>query len=404
MKTNHRPKIGRAVGRALGGAVDEAVGLAMGAASSLHHALHAPVELPGLHRDRPDPGAPPGIDEIADIHVAPQPGTVNITCIDYSAARVEVTDVTDLDAFLAAPRPDWATVRWINVDGLHPYTINRFREKFGFHTLAAEDVLHVPQRPRMEPYPNHLFLTTRMLRMEETGLCVEQVAIFFYGSTVLSFQEDHQGDVWGPLRKRLQTPGSKVRECDGGFLLYSMLDAIIDHLFPIIEHYGDLLEEMEEYVVERPGPVIVRKLHAVRRQMVLLRRVIWPTRLMLNDLQTSEFEALTPTTKTYLRDVHEHALQLIDVVETYRDMASGMIELYLSAVSFRMNEIMKVLTIIATLFIPITFLAGVYGMNFKHMPELEVWWAYPLFWAICIATVASLLGWFYHRGWIFNRK
>jgi magnesium transporter len=391
-RNKHRPHLGRTVGRA----IDSALG-------KFGQALGSTIHIP-KSRTRAataiNPGAPPGVEHLANVDKPPAPNEVIITVIDYCPDRVEYTDVTNLDEFLGAPRPEWAAVRWINVDGLHPYIVNKFREAMHFHTLAAEDVLHVPQRPRVEPYDNHLFLVTRMLRLLQGKLICEQVSFFFWCDTLLTFQEKIKGDVWGHVRERVSTKASKVRQGDTGFLLYSLLDALVDELFPIVEEYGDVLEDIEEKVIDAPGPEVVRRLHGIRHDMVMLRRVIWPTRLMLNDLQTREDSPLKPAVRMFLRDVHEHALQLIDIVETYRDMAGGMMELYLSSVSFRMNEIMKVLTIMATLFIPITFLAGVYGMNFKYFPELEYRWAYPAFWGVCLLVIGGLLIFFYRKGWL----
>jgi len=346
------------------------------------------------------PGAPPGIESNPQVHELPEAGAVAIRYIDFGPERAEAGEISDLEAFLAKPRPDWAAVRWIDVAGLHPQVINRFRSHYGFHTLSAEDALKVPQRPRVEPYPDYLFIVASMVRRTEERFTTRQVSFFFYGPTLLSFQEDQGGDVWSGVRQRLQVSGSNLRLGDGGFLLYSLLDAMVDHVFPVVEHFGDALEELEDRILEAPSTEQSRELHTMRRKMLELRRLLWPMRLMIHDLEMEEFPNLSPNVKLYLRDIHEHAVQLIDVIETYRDMASGMIELYLSSISYRMNEIMKVLTIIATIFIPITFLAGVYGMNFRYMPELEWRSGYWLFWAICGVTVAGLLYYFRRKGWL----
>lgn len=346
------------------------------------------------------PGSPAGIENAPHVDIPPEPGAVSIRCIDYGPERASIADIEDLEAFLAQPRPKWAKVRWIDVAGLHPQIINRFRQHYGFHTLAAEDALHVPQRPRVEPYPDYLFIVASLFRQEGDKLRTGQVSIFFYGDILLSFREEHIDDGWAMVRQRISVPGSNLRQADGGFLLYSLLDITIDHLFPVVEHFGDILESLEERILDDPSPELSRDLHSVRRKLLDLRRIIWPMRLMIHDLQSGAFPNLSSKARTYLRDVHEHAVQLIDVVETYRDMTSGMIELYLSAISYRMNEVMKVLTIIATIFIPITFLAGVYGMNFEVMPELRWGWGYALFWIICAIIVIGLLRYFRRKGWL----
>lgn len=347
------------------------------------------------------PGSPPGIESTPLVDVPPEPGAVSISCVDYGPDRASVFDVPDLEAFLSQPRPAWSTVRWVNVAGLHPQVINRFRQAYGFHTLAAEDALKVPQRPRIEPYPDFQFIVAKMIRQLDGKFTSGQVSIFFYANLLLTFQEEPDGaEVWSTIRQRIQAPGSTLRQGDAGFLLYSILDALIDHIYPVVEHYGDLLETLEDRILEEPTTALSRELHSVRRKLQELRRMIWPMRTMINDLQSSETPNLSSTVRTYLRDVHEHSVHLIDVVETYRDMASGTIELYLSSVSYRMNEVMKVLTIIATIFIPITFLAGVYGMNFRVMPELNWEWSYAVFWLICVATVIGLIRFFRRKGWI----
>jgi len=350
------------------------------------------------------PGSPPGIESTPLVDVPPEPGAVSISCVDYGPDRADAFDVPDLEAFLSRPRPAWSAVRWVNVAGLHPQVINRFRQAYGFHTLAAEDALKVPQRPRIEPYPDYQFIVATSFRQVEGKFTSGQVSIFFYGNLLLTFQEERDGaEAWSTIRQRIQTPASTLRQGDAGFLLYSIIDALIDHVFPVVEHYGDLLETLEDRIIEEPTTALSRELHSARRKLLELRRMIWPMRMMIHDLQSSDSPNLSSTVRTYLRDVHEHSVQLIDVVETYRDMASGMIELYLSAVSYRMNEVMKVLTIIATIFIPITFLAGVFGMNFRVMPELNWEWGYAIFWLICVATVVGLIRFFRRKGWIGER-
>lgn len=345
-------------------------------------------------------GAAPGIEAFPERTSPPPPGDVAITCIDYGPERGEERVVDDLDRFLASPRPAWAKVRWLNVDGLHPWVVDRLRLAYGFHSLNAEDVLRSRERPRVERHPDHVFVVASMLQRIDGRLVTRQVSFFLYESLLISFQPDRRDDVWTPVRQSIRRQESIVRNAEAGFLLYSLLDQMIDHLFPVVEELGDELEEAEESVLGRPEPSVARAIHSIRREMVQIRRVIWPMRLMLHDLQTGEERLISPTTSTYLRDVHEHALQLIDLVEIFREMASGMVELYLSANSYRMNDIIKVLTIISTIFIPITFLAGVWGMNFRHMPELASRWGYPAFWILSLLIAGGLLLYFRRKGWI----
>lgn len=386
--------------RPLGNAIGVAAGTVGKIGKAIGSSLRIPVTRGIRTRVKPvTPGAPAGIEHLPETRVPPSSGEVAITCIDYNPDRVHGFDVDDLESFLATDRPDWCAVRWINVDGLHPHVVNRFRETYNLHTLAAEDVLHVPQRPKVESYTNHLFLTMQMVTVHDGQLMTEQVGMFFLTNTLITFQE-RRGDVWQPIRDRIHKEGTRVRQHDTGYLLYSLIDAIVDHCFPILEYYGDLLEQFEDMAVNNPTPHLLQSLHTTKRELVLLRRLMWPTRELLDRLYRNEGDNLSPTAKTFIRDVYDHTIQLVDIVETYREMASGLTDLYISAVSNRMNEIMKVLTIMASIFIPITFLAGVYGMNFRYFPELNWQWSYAVFWAICITTVTSLLVYFYRKGWI----
>ncbi len=378
------------------------------AADAVHRLLKTPIRLPGLRgqhvkarasavaRDRPLSG----IESLPDIDKPPAPGRVQFRCYDYSPDHHRVTEIDDLLAWLDQPRPDDAEVRWVNVDGLHPWVVNQFKNKYGFHTLAAEDVLHTPQRPKVEPFDNHLFVVLNMLTLRDGALATEQVSVFLFRDTLLTFQE-RQGDVWEPIRRRIEKEGSRQRKFStSAYLLYALLDAIIDQCFPILEHYGDTLEEMEATIADNPTPQVLARLHGIKRELVMLRRLLWPTRELLGRLHEDEEEMLTPNARTFMRDVYDHAIQLVDIVETYREMAGGMTDLYLSSVSDRMNEIMKVLTIIGSLFIPITFLAGVYGMNFEHIPELGWKGAYPTFWIACGVVLTAMVTFFWRKGWI----
>jgi len=353
------------------------------------------------------PGAAPGVehDEIAKLPSGAEP--VRITCVDYSPDEVMVHEIDDLRDFLDRHRPEWSVVRWINVDGLSDMgVIHGLASKYNLHPLAIEDLLHVPQRPKVEPYSGdgselqaRLFIIARMLRIKEERLNSEQISIFLGHKTVLTFQED-RGDVWDPVRQRIDTKGSRLRSNDASFLTYSLLDAIVDHCFPILEYYGDRLEDLEDLVLDRPQRETINAIHQVKRDLLLLRRAAWPMREMLSTLQRDPHECMGDVTRVYLRDVTDHLVQIIDIIETYRELASDLTETYMSSVSNRMNEIMKVLTIIGTIFIPLTFLAGVYGMNFRHFPELDKEWAYPVFWGVCTLVAGVMLVLFRRGGWL----
>jgi magnesium transporter len=352
------------------------------------------------------PGSAAGIEPHELTPVPATPVSVRITVIDYSPDRVAFEDIQDLPAFIDEHRPEWSAVRWINVDGLGDLGVIRaLAEKYRLHPLAIEDVLHVPQRPKVQAYEEadgfqaRLFIVVRELEVREGLLHSEQVSIFVGHRTVMTFQE-MPGDVWDPVRQRIRTPGSAVRRNDASFLAYSLIDAVVDEAFPILEHFGDRMEELEDRVLQRFSPDTIQEIHRIKRELLLVRRALWPMREVLQRMQRDPHECFSDVTRTYLRDVYDHAVQAIDIVETYREMATGLTETYMTAMSNRMNEIMKVLTIMGTIFIPLTFLAGVYGMNFHHFPELEWRWAYPLFWAICLVTAGGMVAWFRHRGWL----
>ncbi len=396
---SHKPA-NHSIGSLIGGAIDTAVGGVGTVGKFVGSALH----LPGLghhthRRQRRKPGDIAGIDHLPDVQTPPPPDTVYIQCIDYSPDRVEVTDAKDIDAFLAREQPEWAAVRWINIDGLHPYVIHRASRALGMHTLAAEDVLHVPQRPRVEPYDEDLFIIARMMRLIDDKLTSEQVSLFLRRGLVVTFQELH-GDVWQPIRERIHKQGSRLRTHDPSFLVYALLDAIVDHCFPILERYGDLLEDLEAQVLTRADAHLLSRIHGIKRELSVLRRVMWPMREVISAIRESELGVISDISRTYLRDVYEHTVQIVEIIETFREVAGGLTDLHMSAVSNRMNETMKVLTIMASLFIPITFLAGVYGMNFEYIPELGWRYGYPAFLCICLGTVAGLLWYFRRKGWI----
>ncbi|MBP1625375.1 MAG: Magnesium and cobalt transport protein CorA [Acidobacteria bacterium] len=284
--------------------------------------------------------------------------------------------------------------------------IHALASKYELHPLAIEDLLHIPERPKVESIGGsesemqaRLFIIARMLQLHGNDLENEQISIFLGHKTVLTFQET-RGDVWDPIRQRIQTKGSRLRINDASFLVYALVDAIVDHCFPILEHFGDLLEDLEDEVLSNPQRTIIGAIHKVKRDLLQLRRVAWPMREVISLLQREPHECMSDVTRIYMRDIYDHIVQIIDIIETYRELASDLTETYISSVSNRMNEIMKVLTIIGTIFIPLTFLAGVYGMNFRHFPELNWVWGYAVFWGICLAVSLVMLYAFHRRGWL----
>ena len=344
------------------------------------------------------PGQSPGIENMEGVNQAPEPETVRVQWCDYSETKIEWHE-GEMDEFHVSKRPVWAGQRWVNVTGLHPHAVNQLRQKYQFHTLAAEDVMLTSQRPKTEVFDRYIFTVLRMMRMEGEHLVQEQVSMFLFEKTIITFQE-LPGDVWGPIRERLNRGGARLRTYPISYLFYAQLDAVVDHFFPILESYGQKLEDLEEQVLDDPGPKVQQAIHGIKRELSILRRVMWPLREVANELHRSENSLVSFEVRTFLRDVYDHALQIIEIVEMHREQAGSLNDLYMSAVGNRMNEIMKVLTIMAPFFIPITFVAGVYGMNFEHIPELGWHYSYFVFWGVCLSIVTGLGVFFWRRGWI----
>ena len=354
------------------------------------------------------PGAAPGIEHDEIRNLAGRSEQASITCFDYAPDNVSKQEITDLNEFLDRHRPYWSVVRWINVDGLSDMNvIHALATKYELHPLAVEDLLNVTQRPKIEAYGGEgsdirarLFIIARMLEIEDNSLRQEQVSIFLGHNTVLTFQESPGGDVWDSIRRRIETKGSRLRSNDASFLVYSLLDAIIDRCFPILETYSERAEELETLILEHTSRSTINDIHRFKRDLLLIRWAIWPMREVVSSLKRDEHECVGETARIYLSDLYDHVVQIIDIIETYREIASDLTETYMSSISNRMNEVMKVLTLIGTIFIPLTFLAGVYGMNFRYFPELDQVWAYPAFWVASVLVAAVMLLFFRRRGWL----
>ncbi len=362
------------------------------------------LELPTRFRQG-EPGARPGID-LADLATMPVPAErVPITCIDYAPDRVETRHITDFEDFIATRRAPWVRVRWINVDGLKdPAAIRALALKYGLHPLAIEDLMSREQRPKIDAYraengrPAYLYLIIRMVQLVEGKLESEQISMFVGKEIVITFQEA-PGDIWDPIRERIEKEGSRLRELDASYLAYTLIDSIVDHCFPVLEHYGDRLEELEDLVLDRPDRNTITEVHQVKRELLLLRRAVWPMREVVNGMQREPHECLSETTRMYLRDVYDHLIQIMDIIETYREVGTSLTETYMTSMSNRLSEVMKVLTVIGTIFIPLTFLAGVYGMNMA-IPENRWHGSYGLFWVVCLLLAGGMLHWFRKRGWL----
>jgi magnesium transporter len=353
------------------------------------------------------PGAAPGVEHDEIVALTGTSGGIRVTCIDYSPGELLVQDVDDLKEFLGHHRPSWSVVRWINAEGLGDMdVIHALATKYELHPLAVEDILDVSQRPKVEFYGGEdsdlrarLFIVARALQVSEGELLHEQVSMFLGHATILTFQE-RASAMWEPIRQRLKVRSSRLRGSDASFLAYSLLDTIVDRCYPILEEYGDRAEELETRILERSQRDTINEVHQLKRDLLLLRRIVWPLREVVSRLRREPHECVSDTTRIYLNDLYDHVVQIIDIVETYREIATALTETYMSSVSNRMNEIVKVLTIIGTIFIPLTFLAGVYGMNFHYFPELDQQWAYPAFWVVCIAVAGIMLVVFRRRDWI----
>ncbi len=316
----------------------------------------------------------------------------------HEQADVSLADIKGL-------RERWPVV-WVDAAGLgDPDLIRRLAESFGVHALAIEDILHVRQRPKLEPYSDHLYLVLRMAEWTGT-LETEQISLFLGPGWVLTFQEDRPGDCFGPVRERLRNPERLLRTRGADHLAHALIDSVVDSLFPALEAIGERIEEVESMVLERPDPSAAHDVQAIRRDLLLLRRVAWPAREALAALQRDPSPLISADARLQLRDCHDHAVQIVDLVETLRDVASGLMDVYLSSVSNRMNEVMKVLTIIATVFMPLSFITGLYGMNFDrgasrwNMPELHWRFGYPFALTLMAGTTLGLLYYFWRRGWL----
>jgi magnesium transporter len=303
---------------------------------------------------------------------------------------------------VAGPASDGSGVLWVNVAGLHDVAVlERIGATMGFHPLVMEDIAHVGQRPKVEEYDDHLFVIVHMLRVEEEPFRIvdEQVSLVVGKGCLFSFQES-PGDVWEPVRERIRSGRGQLRARGPDYLAYALIDALVDSYFHIVERLGERAEQLEAEVVDDPSPETMHRVHALKRELLVLWRSIWPLREMLGSFLRVECELITDTTKLYLRDVYDHSAQLIDTVEVLRDITSGMRDLYLSDMSQRSNEVMKVLTIMASIFIPLTFVVGIYGMNFDFMPELRMRWGYPVVLAGMAAVGLGMLWIFRRKGWL----
>ncbi len=354
--------------------------------------------MPKLMKERSKKaGLPPG----TLIHIGEKKtGEIKITIMDYDETQFQEKEVKSFDE--CPPSKGKSTITWINVDGIHKVeTLEKLGKCFGLHPLTLEDILNTDQRPKIEDFGDYMYIVLKMFTYEEKSneILVEQVSLILGPNFVLSFQEN-VGDVFDPIRERIRNGKGKIRKMGADYLVYALLDAIVDNYFIILEGIGEQIEFIEDRLVINPAPETLNTIHKLKREMLLLRKSVWPLREVISSMERGEFSIIKDSTKIYLRDVYDHNIQIIDTVETLRDMLSGMLDIYLTSISNRLNAVMKVLTIIATIFMPLTFLAGIYGMNFKYMPELEWKWGYPLILLIMFSIGISMLFYFKRKKWL----
>lgn len=342
-------------------------------------------------------GLPPG----TLVHIGEKSDReIKISVMDYHAGGCEEKEIKALkECFYYS---DTSIVSWIDVDGLHEIEIvQRVGDCQGLHPLVLEDILNTDQRPKVEDYGDYLYIVLKMLRNGEGGgIVTEQVSLILGSNFVISFQEGMEGDVFNPIRERLRSGKGRIREMGADYLAYALMDAVVDNYFVVLERVGERIEELEDEVVTDPRPETVRKIHQLKRDVIFLRKAVWPLREVIGALERRESRLISETVVVYLRDLYDHTIQVIDTIEASRDMLAGMLDVYLSSLSNRMNEIMKFLTIIGTIFIPLTFIAGVYGMNFQIMPELHWQWGYFACLFLMLTVAVFLLFYFKRKKWL----
>jgi magnesium transporter len=360
--------------------------------SMIDYFYDVPGSVPGTLRIEPD---------------APAPVIVLIDYNEEKAVRLQIDQPED-----CAPYLDTESVSWVDVKGLGSEDVlQRLGHVFNLHPLVLEDVVNVPQRPKVEEYDDQILIVARMMVLKESGrgFYSEQVSFILGKHYLLTVQEEPEHDCFGMVRDRLRMNKGTIRKRGADYLAYTLLDAIVDGFFPILEVYGESIEDLEDEVVESPTRQTLEKIHKLKRELLTLRRSVWPLRDAINLLiRDTNTELVGDDVRIYLRDCYDHTVQVLDMVETYRELASSLMDVYLSSVSNRMNEIMKVLTVISTIFIPLTFVAGVYGMNFNpersplNMPELNWYWGYPACWAVMLGIALALVYYFKRKGWFEN--
>lgn len=344
-------------------------------------------------------GLSPGT--LVHIGEVPATGATSISSFVYSPASCREEHPASLDQCLKAPATS-AVVNWINVEGLHDVgLIKQFGDCFGLHPLVLEDIVNTNQRPKIEDYGNYIFIVTRMIKLhKDQSIETEQISLILGPGYVLSFQEGVYGDVFETVRERIRNGRGRIRTMGPDYLTYALIDAIVDGYFAVLEGMGELVEDLEEELANGPSHQILRRIIALKREIIFLRKGVWPLREVTSVLERGESALISAETRVFFRDIYDHTIQVIDGVETFRDLLSGMLDLYLSSIGNRTNDVMKFLTVVGTIFLPLTFLVGVYGMNFKNMPELEWHYGYHTLWLLMLAIAAGMIVYFKKKQWL----
>lgn len=348
------------------------------------------------------PGSIPGTISITEQAKPPE-----IVVIDYDRDRHQYA--TNLTPEECAAYLDTESVSWVDVGGLgDKSTLEKLAQVFNLHPLLLENIVNVPQRPKLEDDRDRLVIITQMANFDlQQGVWLEQVSFVLGENYLLTVQEEPEQDCFSPVRERLSKNKGIIRTQKADYLTYALWDTIIDGFFPILEFYGEKIENLEELALEQPNKATLAQIHQIKRELLALRRAVWPQRDVLNILIRDGHPLIDDRVLRYFKDCYDHTIQIIDTIEIYRELTSGLMDVYLSAVSNKTNEVMKLLAVISTIFIPLTFVAGVYGMNFNtavspwNMPELDWYWGYPLCLAIMLAIALALSAYFWRLGW-FN--
>ena len=351
-------------------------------------------------------GYPEDTARVSEQHPSAPVGAAEVVCIDYGPDGLVQTPVHDVEAFFRMPRPPCGSVRWIKVTGPpSPSLLDVLAGRYHLHPLAVEDLIQIPQRPKVDDYAEfsdhpYLFVTTRAVDEHEGKVRTQQVSMFIGDRQLISFQQ-YDKPLWGHIRTRLEDAGSRLRQSSTDFLFYCLLDRIVDNIFPVMQDIGEKLDALDVAVTNDPDERTAGEVHEIKRALLVMRREIWPMRDLMLSISSTDHPVITKETRAWLRDVQDHCRHLADTVELYREATVGMLDLYANAVNQRMNSVMKVLTIIATIFIPLSFLTGVFGMNFtRSLPGQEDADAFWIFIGGCLAVAGGMLGFFRWKRWI----